>query len=81
MGSIEERATAALSHFSEEKFNAASEKVNQAQGALFKARNDATLKMAKEMTLEERKEMARFMQSMSERRGERFKGHGGPEQK
>ena len=69
----------AAPEFSEAKFHEASEKVDQAQDALFKARNDATLKMAKDMTPEERQEMARFMQSMSERRGERFKHHGGPE--
>ncbi len=55
--------------FSEEAFLAASAKVEQAQQALFKARNDATLKMAQEMTPEERQQMAKHMQAMSERHG------------
>ncbi len=53
--------------FNEEKFIAASEKVNQAQEALFKARSAATLKIAKESSVEERQEMVRHMKSMSER--------------
>lgn len=53
--------------FSEEAFLAASAKVEQAQEALSKARNEATLKMAKEMTLAERQQMAKHMQAMSER--------------
>ena len=55
------------SDFSEDAFRAASEKVEKAQEALSRARNDATLKMAKEMTPEERQQMAKHMQAMSER--------------
>lgn len=53
--------------FSEDAFKAASEKVEKAQEALSRARNEATLKMAKEMTPEERQQMAKHMQAMSER--------------
>lgn len=62
----------AASVFSEDDFKAASEKVYEAQGAVFKARNEATLKMARDMSPEERKEMAEHMKVMSERH-ERFK--------
>ena len=61
--------------FSEESFRAASDRVAKAQQALFNARNEATLKMAKEMTPEERQEMAKHMQAMSERHGRKGDFH------
>lgn len=58
--------------FSEEQFRAAADKMREAQEAMFTARNDATVKMAKEMSVEERREMAEHIKSMSGRhdRGE-----------
>ena len=53
--------------FSEDAFKVASEKVEKAQEALSRARNEATLKMAKEMTPAERQQMAKHMLAMSER--------------
>lgn len=69
--------------FDEAAFKAASEKMYKAQADLFRARNEATLNMAKDMSVDERKEMAQRLQDMSERhermkmrmneRGEDFK--------
>jgi|GEM_PF-2589071 uncharacterized membrane protein len=53
--------------FDEAAFNAASEKMYKVQGDLFRARNEATLKMAKDMSVEERREMAKRLQEMSAR--------------
>lgn len=61
--------------FSEEQFRAAADKMRAAQDAMFTARNDATVKMAKEMSVEERREMAEHVKNISGRhdRGERDK--------
>ncbi len=59
--------------FDEAAFHAASEKMYAAQAAMFKARNEAMLNMAKDMSAEERKELAAHMKAMSER----HEKHGG----
>ena len=70
----------AAQQFNEAAFIEASEKMYQAQEKLSKARNEITLKMAKEMTPEERQEVARRLQAMSERHErlkERFRERNG----
>ena len=57
--------------FDEAAFHAASEKMYEAQAAMFKARNDAMLNMVKDMSAEERKELAAHMKAMSDRHGRR----------
>lgn len=59
----------AAGDFSEENFRRAAQNIDRAQQALYKARTESMLKMAKEMSSEDRQQMARQMQAMSERRG------------
>lgn len=61
----------AADHFDEAAFHAASEKMYEAQAAMFKARNEAMLNMAKDMSVEERKELAVHLKAMSERHEKR----------
>lgn len=60
--------------FDETAFHAASEKMYKAQAEVFKARNEAMLKMAREMSAAERKELAAHMKALSDRRGQRDRG-------
>lgn len=62
--------------FREDDFQAVSERIKQAQQALFQARTDAMLDMAKGMTPEERKDMAAHMKSRSDRQGPYRGRHG-----
>lgn len=59
----------AAPNFNEEEFRQASERIDRAQEALFIARSETMLKMVKDMTTEERQDMARHMQFMADRRG------------
>lgn len=63
----------AAQNFSEADFAEAAQKIDQAQQALYKARSEAMLNMAKNMSTEDRQHMARQMETrgkeISERRG------------
>ncbi|QQG36944.1 MAG: periplasmic heavy metal sensor [Micavibrio aeruginosavorus] len=56
-------------NFNEDEFRKAAQKIDEAQQALYKARTESMLKMARDMTPEDRQQMAKRMQEMSERRG------------
>lgn len=57
--------------FDEAAFHDASEKMYKVQADMFKARNEAMLNMAREMSAAERKELAAHLKAMSERHEKR----------
>ena len=60
--------------FDEAAFMAASDKMRKVQAQMFDARNDVTLKMAREMSAAERKELAAHLKAMGERFGRKREG-------
>lgn len=60
--------------FDEAAFDAASERLYKVQADMFRARNEATLKMAREMDAAERKELVAHFKALSERRGKHGDG-------